>query len=136
MNEDFKKRVYDRLTFGADEEKKISLEESLCMLYAEEFSNGSKEIHFYQSDYFKRDEKFFIIEYDIDYNNGESYSGHCLTEMEELLPAYGFTDYDALKGYYVGKYLNDRNAWHKIVDEMRTKGLSPMADEEEGFDGF
>lgn len=125
-NEDLKKAVYQRVLGYVEDPKNIGI------LLAKRFANAIKEIYFYSSDFSGNGKDLFQMEYNMEYDNGDIQEGNCSIDTEDVLSAFGFKDYEELKSYLVNKYNEDNNAWRKIVDEMREKGLSPMVDEDEG----
>ncbi len=105
-------------------------------LLAKKFANGTKEVHFYSSDYMTEGEELFQMDYNIEYANGDFQNGNCMINVNEVVSAFGFANYDALRAYFADKYSDDDNAWQKIVKELQDSGLSPDLDESEGGDNF
>lgn len=136
MNEDLKIAVYKRVVNGVDHSEKEAVKKTACILYASKFANGSKEIHFYSSDFMNEGEDLFQFEYNIEYSNGDFQHGDGMIDTKEVLEAYGFADYSELKTYFAEKYNDDEKAWHKMVKELEDKGLSPNIDENEGGNDF
>ena len=136
MNEDLMIAAYKRILDGVDYSEKEAVKKTICILYANKFSNGSKEIHFYSSDFMNDGEDLFQFEYNIEYSNGDFQHGDGLIDTKDVLETFGFADYSELKTYFSEKYKNDENAWHKIVKELKDKGLSPNIDEDEGGNDF
>lgn len=132
MNEDLKIAIYQRVVNGADSFEKESVKKTVCILYASQFANGMKEIHFYSSDFMQDGEDSFQFEYNIEYTNGDFLHGDGMIDTKEVIDAFGFTDYAELRDYFSDKYKDDGKAWHKMVKEMKDKGLSPNVDENEG----
>ena len=91
------------------------MKKTACVLYAKKFANGMKEIHFYSSDFMGDGEDLFQMDYNIEYTNGDIQNGNCMIDTKEVLQAYGFKDYKALKTYFADKYYDDEKAWQKIV---------------------
>lgn len=136
MNEDFKIDIYQRVVNGVDYSEKEAVKKTACILYASKFANGSKEIHFYSSDFMNEGEDLFQFEYNIEYTNGDFQHGDGMIDTKEVLEAFGFADYSELKTYLTEKFNDDEKAWHKIVKELEDKGLSPNVDENEGGSNF
>lgn len=134
MNEDLKIDVYKRIVNGVDYSEKETVKNTACVLYAKKFANGMREVHFYSSGFMGNGRDQLQIDYNIDYTNGDFQNGSCMIDTKEVIEAFGFTDYKALKTYFANKYNDDEKAWQKIVKEMEDKGLSPSIDESEGGD--
>ena len=135
MNEDLKIDVYQRVVNDADCDKE-TVKKNTCVLFANKFANGKKDIYFYSSDFMGDGVDVFQLDYNIEYANGEMKYGNCMIDTKEILSAFGFANYEELKNYFVGKYDDDENAWKSIIKEMEGKGLSPGVDEQEGGPGF
>lgn len=63
---------------------------------------------------------------------------HLRTGMESLdiiLDAYGFEDYNKLSSYFRYMYENDKDAFSKIISDVKSKGVNLSVDESEGFQG-
>ena len=136
MNENLKIDVYQRVVNGADCDVE-TVKKNTCVLFANKFANGKKDIYFYSSDFMCDAEDVFQLEYYIEYTNGEIKSGNCMIDTKEILSAFGFANYEELKKYFVEKYDDDdENAWKSIINEMKGKGLSPGVDEQEGGPSF
>lgn len=132
MNEDLKITIFQRVVNRVDSLEKETVRKTACILYASQFTNGTKEIHFYSSDFMHDGEDLFQFEYNIEYSNGDFQHGDGMVDTKEILKAFGFTYYAELRDYFSDKYNDDGKAWHKMVKEMKDKGLSPIVDENEG----
>ena len=132
MNEDLKIDIYQRVVKNIRDAEKEAVKKTVCVLYAEEFENGMKEIYFYSSDFMDEGEDSFQMDYNIEYDNGKSLHGDCMVNTKELVNAFGFTDYDELKAYFAEKYSDDENAWKEIIKEINDKGLYANEYEDEG----
>lgn len=136
MNEDLKIDVYQRLVNEVDSSEKESVKKTAVVLLAKKFANGIKEVYFFSSDFMDDGEDMFQMDYNIEYTNGDFHSGNCMINVDEVVSAFGFANYDALRAYFADKYSDDENAWQKIIKEMQDKGLSPDVDESEGGNNF
>ena len=135
MNEDLKIEVYRRVVNNADCDEE-TVKKNVCILFAKKYANCMKEVYFYSSDFMGDGEDVFQLDYNIEYTNGEIRSGNCMIDTKEILPAFGFANYDELKKYLAEKYVDDEDAFRKIVQEMVGKGLEPGVDEQVGEPGF
>lgn len=108
----------------------------MVFLVAKQFANGTKDVHFYSSDFMHDGIDLFQLEYNIEYDNGEFKHGDCSLDTDKVLNSFGFTEFQSFKDYLVNKYNNDDDAWKKIVAEMEAKGLKPMPDESVGGTDF
>ena len=133
MNEDLKIAVYKRVVNEVDYPEKEAVKNTACVLYASKFVNGTKEIHFYSSDFMNEGEDLFQFEYNTVYTNGDFQHGDGMIDTKEVLEAFGFSDYAELKAHFYAKYNDDKKAWHKIVKELEDKGLSPSVDENDAL---
>lgn len=133
MNEDLKIDVYQHVVNNIRDAEKEAVKKTVCVLYAEKFDNGTKEIYFYSSDFMDDGEDSFQMDYNIEYDNGKSLHGDCMVNSEELIAAFGFNDYEELKAYFAEKYTDDENAWEKIIEEIKGKGLCANEYEDEGY---
>ena len=131
MKEDLKIFAYEHIISNADSEEQQAIKKTCCILYVNKFANGIKYIYFYSSDLLGFGEEDFQLEYDIEYSNGDFQHGDAIISTKELIDAFGFEDYNSLKLYFANKYVDDINAWRKIIMEIQGKGLSPNIDENE-----
>jgi effector-binding domain-containing protein len=136
MNEDLKIAAYKRIVNRVESSEKEAVKRTACILYASKFANGTKEIHFYSSDFMNENEDLFQFEYNIEYTNGDFQNGNGMIDTKDVLEAFGFVGYSELKTYFSEKYNDDERAWHKIVKELEDKGLSPIVDESEGGNDY
>ena len=136
MKEDLKIFAYEHIISNADSEEQQAIKKTCCILYVNKFANGIKYIYFYSSDLFGFGEEDFQLEYDIEYSNGDFQHGDAIISTKELIDAFGFEDYNSLKLYFANKYVDDINAWRKIIMEIQGKGLSPNIDENEGGNNY
>ncbi len=136
MKEDLKIFVYERIIDNADSEEQQAIKKTCCILYVNKFANGIKYIYFYSSDLLGVGEEDFQLEYDIEYSNGDSQHGDAIINTKDLIDAFGFEDYNSLKLYFANKYVDDMNAWRKIIMEIQGKGLSPSIEENEGNNNY
>ena len=136
MKEDLKIFAYEHIISNADSEEQQAIKKTCCILYVNKFANGIKYIYFYSSDLLGFGEEDFQLEYDIEYSNGDFQHGYAIISTKELIDAFGFEDYNSLKLYFANKYVDDINAWRKIIMEIQGKGLSPNIDENEGGNNY
>ena len=136
MNEDIKIDVYQNLISGKDDFEKEAVKKTACILFADIIDNGTKEIYFYSSDFMNDGIDMFQFEYNVNYDSGEFREGNGFVDTQEILDAFGFTNYDELKAYVANKYNDDEDAWQKIVEELEAKGLNPNVEESEGDSNF
>jgi len=132
MKEELKNNVCKRVINEVEDSEKEAVKQTICVLCAMKFANGAKEIYFYSSDFMNEGIDLFQLEYNVEYANGEFQNGSCMIDTKEIISSFDFVDYGELKAYFVNKYNNDTNAWQKIVQELKDKGLSPSIDESEG----
>lgn len=135
MNVDLKIDVYKRVVNRADCDIE-AVKKNTCVLFAKKYANCMKEIYFYSSDFMGDGEDVFQMDYNIEYLNGEFKYGNCMVDTKDIIPAFGFTNYEDLKKYLAEKYVDDEKAWQKIVNEMKEKGLEPGVDEQVGGSDF
>ncbi|WP_280121598.1 hypothetical protein [Duncaniella muricolitica] len=56
-----------------------------------------------------------------------------MESLDIILDAYGFEDYNKLSSYFRYMYENDKDAFSKIVSDVKSKGVNLSIDESEGF---
>lgn len=78
---------------------------------------------------------FFNVDYEIEYEDGAFENGNGMQTRDNILDAYGLEDYDKLSAYFLNKYKNDKDAFYKIIDDVKSKGVRISVDESEGFQG-
>ena len=132
MNEDLKIDLYKKLVSQADTNEKEAIKNTICILLVKECSNCIKKIYFYSYDLCNEGIDEFLLDYDIEYSNGEFKNGSCIIDTTEVMDAFGFESYDDLKKYFSQKYSDRDDAWKAIIEEMKEKGLNSSVDENEG----
>ncbi len=120
--------------------EKDSLEyDTKVVIFSEKNADYATEIYIYLQDLEGDGEIFFNVDYEIEYKNGTFESGNGIENLDIILAAYGYKDYKTLCEYFLSIYENDKHAFHKIIDDIHSKGISLSVDESEGFqssDGF
>lgn len=110
-------------------------EESKVVLFSEAKNNITTEVFMYLQDLNEDGELFFNIEYVIQHSDGTFKNGNGLVELDKILAAYGFEEYRKLSAYFRYMYEHDCDAFKKVVDDVKNKGINMYVDESEG-DGF
>lgn len=105
------------------------------ILYRHKESNGTtKKIYMYLQDLYIDEEIFFNIDYETKYPNGSFENGNGMENLDMILNAYGFEDYKELFFYFRQKYENDKDAFRKVISDIKSKGITLSVDESKGFE--
>ena len=114
----------------------ISLErDSKVIVFSEEKGNSHKSVYFYLEDICDDGIISFNIDYEINNGNGTFENGNGFENLDNVLKAYSFNDYNELRSYLIGKFGSDQNAFYNIIADMKSKGITLNVDESEGFEG-
>ena len=103
------------------------------VIYSEKTENYTKDVFIYLQDLNGDGEIFFNVDYEVEYNDGLFENGNGMENLDLILGAYGFDDYNKLSAYFRYKYEKDSNAFDKIIDDIKSKGINLSVDESEGF---
>lgn len=95
--------------------------------------NTSTETYIYLQDLFNDGEILFNIDYETNHFDESFENGNGMVELEIILGAYGFKDYEELSAYFLGKYKNNKDAYKKIISDIKSKGIEISVDESVGF---
>lgn len=109
--------------------------DSKVIVFSEKEGNSHKSVYFYLEDICDDGIISFNIDYEINNENGTFENGNGFEDLDNVLKAYNFKDYNELKSYLVGKFESDKNAFYNIIADMKSKGITLNVDESEGFEG-
>ena len=114
--------------------KKETLEhDTTVVIYTEESKELTKEVFIYLQDLNGDGELFFNVDYEVEHEDGSFENGNGMESLDIILDAYGFEDYNKLSSYFRYMYENDKDAFSKIVSDVKSKGVNLSIDESEGF---
>lgn len=109
--------------------------DSKVIIFSEKKGNSHKSVYFYLEDICGDGIISFNIDYEINNVNGTFENGNGFVDLDNVLKAYKFKDYNELKSYLVGKFESDTNAFYSIIADMKSKGITLNVDESKGFEG-
>lgn len=109
--------------------------DSKVIIFSEKKGNSHKSVYFYLEDICGDGIISFNIDYEINNVNGTFENGNGFVDLDNVLKAYKFKDYNELKSYLVGKFESDTNAFYSIIADMKSKGITLNVDESKGFGG-
>lgn len=102
-------------------------------LYRKENNKMTTETYIYLQDLNDDGEIFFNVDYETEYPDGSFENGNGMENLNMILNAYGFEDYKKLSSYFRYMYENDSDAFHKVINDINSKGITLSVDESEGF---
>lgn len=102
-------------------------------LYRRESNRMTTETYIYLQDLNDDGEIFFNVDYETEYPDGAFENGNGMENLDVILNAYGFEDYKKLSSYFRYMYENDNDAFHKVISDINSKGITMSVDESEGF---
>lgn len=105
------------------------------VIYSEKTKELTKEVFIYLQDLNGDGELFFNVDYEVEHKNGSFENGNGMESLDIILDAYGFEDYNKLSSYFRYMYENDKDAFSKIINDVKSKGVNLSVDESEGFQG-
>jgi|GEM_PF-6575788 hypothetical protein len=109
--------------------------DSKVIIFSEKKGNSHKSVYFYLEDICGDGIISFNIDYEINNVNGTFENGNGFVDLDNVLKAYKFKDYNELKSYLVGKFESDTNAFYSIIADMKSKGITLNVDESKGVEG-
>lgn len=104
-------------------------------LFRNESVNETTETYIYLQDLNDDGEIFFNVDYETKHTDGSFEEGNGMENLDMILNAYGFENYQNLSSYFRYMFENDKDAFYKVIDDIKSKGIELSVDESEGFEG-
>lgn len=103
------------------------------VIFSEKTKTYTKTVYIYLEELNEDGEIFFNVDYEIEHENDSFENGNGFESLNTILDAYGLENYDKLSEYFLNKYKNDKDAFYKIIEDIKSKGVRLIVDESEGF---
>ena len=105
------------------------------VIFSKKTKKYTKEVYIYLQDLNEDGEIFFNVDYEMEYEDGSFKNGNGMENLDTILDAYGFVDFNKLAAYFRYMFEKDKDAFYKIIEDVKSKGVRLSVDESEGFQG-